>query len=232
MTSSSTNASVWIVIPAYNEAEVIGKVIRDLLAKQYNVVVIDDFSKDETSRIALQNGAHVLRHIVNLGQGAALQTGISFALNKGAEFIVTFDGDGQHSTEEISRLLAPLRNDDFEVTLGSRFLPGAVADGIPSLRRLMLSAATTMSRATTGLALTDTHNGLRGMCRSAASRIRLTQNRMAHASEFLSQVATHKLRYCEVPVTISYNEYTLAKGQRLSNSFNVMWELMLGFLRL
>jgi glycosyltransferase involved in cell wall biosynthesis len=212
--------------------EVIGSVVRDLLAKQYSVVVIDDCSEDETSRIAYQNGAHVLRHIVNLGQGAALQTGIEFALSKGAEYVVTFDGDGQHSTEEISRLVAPLQKQNVEVTLGSRFLPGAAAKGIPAVRRLVLLIATSMSRLTTGLALTDTHNGFRGMRRSAAEKIALTQNRMAHASEFLAQVAHHKLRYCEVPVTISYNEYSLAKGQRLSNSFNVMWELMLGFLRL
>jgi glycosyltransferase involved in cell wall biosynthesis len=204
MTPATSNDSIWVVIPAFNEMEVIGSVVRDLLAKQYSVVVIDDCSEDETSRIAYQNGAHVLRHIVNLGQGAALQTGIEFALSK----------------------------QNVEVTLGSRFLPGAAAKGIPAVRRLVLLIATSMSRLTTGLALTDTHNGLRGMRRSAAEKIALTQNRMAHASEFLAQVAHHKLRYCEVPVTISYNEYSLAKGQRLSNSFNVMWELMLGFLRL
>ena len=231
MTASATNTSVWVVIPAFNEAKVIGKVLRDLVSRKYNVVVIDDFSSDDTARVSYQNGAHVLKHIVNLGQGAALQTGITFALSRGAEYVVTFDGDGQHSTDEIARLLAPLQGKECDITLGSRFLPGAAAEGIPPLRRVMLSVATMLSRLTTGLALTDTHNGFRAMNRAAASIICLTQNRMAHASEFLSQVATHNLRYREVPVTISYNEYTLAKGQRISNSFNVVWELMLGYLR-
>src|SRR5262249_28459340 len=186
-------------------------------------VVVDDGSADETAEVAARAGAEVLRHPINLGQGAALQTGIDYALLRGAGQVVTFDADGQHRADEIAVLLAALCAHDADFALGSRFRGTTVE--LPTLRRLMLRAATLFTRVTTGLEVTDAHNGLRAMTRRGAARIRLRQNRMAHASEILHQIAASGFRYVEVPVTIQYSRYSLAKGQRASEFVVILLDL-------
>lgn len=185
---------------------------------------MDDGSRVPVSREIGDAGVYVLRHCVNLGQGAALQTGIDFALRHGAQFIVTFDSDGQHVAAEIESLLEPLRAGRAAVALGSRFAAGGRAVNITRTRERTLKIATLLSRYTTGLHLTDTHNGFRALTREAATQLRITQNRMAHASQILDEIAHHGISYVEVPVTIHYTEYSVQKGQRLSNAFNIMWE--------
>jgi len=217
------DTSIWLIIPAYNEAAVIGRVVADLVKHGYNVAVIDDGSIDETGRRAGAAGAIVVSHPINLGQGAALQTGIQFALRQGADTIVTFDADGQHRTADIDGLIEALTANNADFALGSRFLGGTVA--MPLSRRLLLMAATRFTRLTTGLNVSDAHNGLRAMTRRGASRIRLRQNRMAHASELLDEIARSGLRYVEVPVTIEYSRYSLAKGQHLADSLRILVDL-------
>jgi len=216
-------SGAWVVIAAYNEARAIGRVVADLASLPYRVVVVDDGSTDATAEVAARAGAGVLRHPINLGQGAALQTGVDYALLRGASHVVTFDADGQHRAEDIAALLAALSAQDADFALGSRFRGTAV--DLPPLRRLVLRAATLFTRATTGLDVTDAHNGLRAMTRRGAAHIRLRQNRMAHASEILHQIAASGLRYVEVPVTIQYSRYSLAKGQRASEFVVILLDL-------
>jgi len=214
---------IWVVIAAYNEAQVIARVVTGVSQRNYRVVVVDDGSRDATGPVAAKAGATVLRHPVNLGQGAALQTGIEYALGRDADYIVTFDADGQHRAEDIAGLIDALTKHGADFALGSRFLGGAI--DLPRARRMLLKAATWFTRASTGLHLTDTHNGLRAMTRRGASRIALRQNRMAHASELLGQIAQSGLGYVEVPVTIEYSAYSLAKGQKLSDSLAILIDL-------
>jgi glycosyltransferase involved in cell wall biosynthesis len=184
---------------------------------------VDDGSHDGTGQIALSAGAAVITHPVNLGQGAALQTGIKFALQQDTSCIVTFDGDGQHRVSDIARLVDALVGGGAAYALGSRFLGSS--SGMPLRRRLLLKAAIWFTRAMTGLSLTDTHNGLRAMTAEGARHIALRQNRMAHASELLEQIAASGLPHIEVPVTIDYTRYSLAKGQRLSDSLAILFDL-------
>ena len=213
---------IWVVIAAYNEASVIARVVGDVARRGYHVVVVDDGSADGTGDQASAATA-VVRHPVNLGQGAALQTGIDYALQRGADVIVTFDADGQHRAADIESLVAALREARADFALGSRFLGHAVALSTP--RRLLLRAATVFTQLTTGLRLSDTHNGLRAMTRRGAEKIRLRQNRMAHASEILAQIAASELPYVEVPVRIEYTAYSLAKGQRLGDALAILLDL-------
>ena len=100
---------IWVVVPAYNEATVIASVVAGVYAPLRDVVVVDDCSTDDTSAVAAAAGATVLRHPVNFGQGAALRTGITWALRHGANHVITFDADGQHRPEDIESLLAVQR---------------------------------------------------------------------------------------------------------------------------
>jgi len=206
--------AVFVVVGAYNEAPVIRTVVTELRARFHHVVVVDDGSTDGTGALAVAAGARVLRHVVNRGQGAALQTGLSYSLARGARYIVTFDADGQHRTEDIDRLLEPLIAGEAEIALGSRFL--GRAENIPWLRWLTLKGGVLFTRGISGGGLSDTHNGLRALTRRAAERIRITEDRMAHASELIDQVIASGLAYTEVPVTIRYTEYSKAKGQPLT----------------
>lgn len=213
----------WVVVPGYNEGAVIASTVAGILPVCPNVVVVDDGSSDDTVEHALAAGALVLRHPVNLGQGAALMTGIRFALDRGASFIATFDADGQHRPDDIARMHSTALRTESDVVLGSRFLENS-AD-IPPARALLLRLATLYTRLTTGLPLTDAHNGLRLLTRRAAQRLRIRQNRMAHASEILDWLASSGLTVTETPVRVVYTDYSLAKGQTAFNSLGILWDL-------
>ena len=214
---------IHVVIPAYNEGPVISRVVGEVRRAGYTAVVVDDGSSDTTAQQAGAAGATVITHLFNLGQGAALQTGMDYALTQRAEVIVTFDADGQHRVSDISRLTDALVQERADFALGSRFL--GQAPNLPLLRRLLLRAATIFTRLTTGLELTDSHNGLRAMTPRGAAAIKLRQSRMAHASEWLAQIAASGLRYVECPVTIEYTAYSLAKGQTLGDAVLILLDL-------
>jgi len=219
----AASARVYVVVAAYNEAAVISRVVSEVKSAGYAVVVVDDGSRDETAGAARGAGAIVVQHPFNLGQGAALQTGIDYAVARGAEVVVTLDADGQHRVADVAGLVEALAQEQADFALGSRFL-GRSPD-LPPLRRLMLKVATLFTRTTTGLRITDTHNGLRAMTRRGATALRLRQNRMAHASELLNQIAESGLRYVERPVTIEYTAYSLAKGQKIRDAIFILLDL-------
>ena len=215
---------VWFVIPAYNEARVIRDTIREVQRFGPNIVVVDDGSSDDTAQVARAEQALVARHPINLGQGAALATGLAVATRLGARYVVTFDADGQHDIEDVPPMLHRLIEAGADVALGSRFL-GSAPD-MPRARRLLLRAAVWYTRATSGIRLTDAHNGLRIFTRHAATRLRIRQNRMAHASELIGQIASLQLRYIEVPVNVRYTRYSLAKGQRALDSVTILKDII------
>lgn len=218
----------WIVIAAFNEETRLGATLEKLCQRYAHVVVVDDNSRDETWNVAGRYPVWRLRHIINCGQGAALQTGIEFALAHGAEMVVTFDADGQHCAEEIEQMLTPIRQGESDVTLGSRFLGQTI--NMPPSRWLVLKLGVLFTRIVSHVRVTDAHNGLRAFSREAAQQIRIKQNRMAHASEILDEIRRGGFRYCEVPVTIRYSQESLAKGQSSWNAFRVTSQFLLGRL--
>jgi len=221
-----------VVVPAHNEAGVINDVVAELLALPGHVVVVDDGSTDDTYRVCLGLPVDLLRHGTNLGQGAALQTGITYALSlPGVRFVVTFDADGQHELAAVGALVERLSAGDFDVALGTRFARQTDSHAIPWGRRVLLRGAVLFTRLTTGLAVTDTHNGLRAFTADAARQLGIRHGGMAHASEILATVRKRRLRWCEVPVCISYTEYSRAKGQRGSAAMDIVWDLVMGRLR-
>jgi glycosyltransferase involved in cell wall biosynthesis len=231
VTIPEENLDVCVVVPMYNEATSVGVVVEDLRQSFPWVVCVDDGSSDGCHEVALAAGATVLQHPVNLGMGAAIQTGFTYALTDPlVRHVITFDADGQHNRADAERMLAVARAECVDVVLGSRFLADEVSH-IPRARRLVLKGATWFTRVTTRLELTDTHNGLRVLNRRAVEAMDLTLDRMAHASQLLNQVALHRLTYVEVPVTIVYTEYSLARGQSNANALNIAFDLALERLR-
>lgn len=219
-----------VVIPAYNEGWGIGKVIQEVKDLGLDVIVVNDGSIDETKEVARQSGAIVLNHCINRGQGAALQTGINFALNFGADIIVTFDADGQHNSKEIKEITDPILSGEFDVVLGSRFIKSKIPNlktNIPMLRKFILRLAAWFTRLYTGIKVTDAHNGFRAFSKTAAVLIEIKQDGMAHASEIIEQIKKHQLKFKEVPVTINYTDYSLKKGQKLTNSFKIILDLII-----
>ncbi len=217
--------NTWIVIAAYNEEHSIGFVVKELAKAGYrNVVVVDDGSDDETSRIAKQHTKHVLRHVVNRGQGAALKTGIDYALANDADIVVTFDADGQHRVEDIPALLAPVKKDEVDIALGSRFLKKD--SGVPFFRKIVLKGGVFLLWIFYGVRLTDAHNGFRALSRHAAEQIEITLDGMEHASEIVSEIRRKQLRYVEVPVVIRYTEYSKAHGQSSWNAVKIFYKMI------
>jgi polyprenyl-phospho-N-acetylgalactosaminyl synthase len=189
-------------------------------------VCVDDGSTDASVEEARAGGATVVRHPVNLGQGAALRTGLDYALqDAGARYFVTFDSDGQHSTDDALAMVERLDSEPLDIIVGSRFLDDRTKPGF--VKRIVLKLAVVFENVSTGVKLTDAHNGLRAMNRDAASAIRVTQNRMAHASEIVAEIGRTKLRYAEHPVHIVYTDYSRSKGQSVLNSVNILSDLFL-----
>ena len=221
---------VWLVVPLYNEAKVIGDVVRTARTRFPKIVCVDDGSTDQSAARADEAGAVVVRHPVNLGQGAALQTGLAYALtDPDMRYCVTYDADGQHQLADVEDMLERIREGDVRVMFGSRFLDDRTQAA--GLKKLVLRMAVAYTNLTTGTRLTDAHNGLRVLERGVVARLAITQNRMAPASEIVAQIGAMRIdgepvAYAEAPVHILYTDYSKAKGQSLWNAVNILAELI------
>jgi len=213
------------IVPAYNESRRIASVIQAIQPHVDCVVVVDDASHDDTAEIARATGATVLSHVVNLGQGASLETGHEYARAHGATTVIHFDGDGQFDANDIPRGIEHIRSGEVDIVLGSRFL-GSNSD-MPWFKRwILLPLAKKFNQWVTGVRLTDAHNGFRILGPRALSCVRITHNRMAHATEIIALMRTHNLTYREIPITVTYHEY----GQRMSGAVAIMTDLFMGAL--
>ena len=217
--------NAWVVVPVFNESEVIGPVISDLRDHFAHVVCVDDGSSDNSAELAREAGARVLQHPLNLGQGAALQTGFEYVSRQaGATHVITFDADGQHLVSDALEMLELARRKRISVIFGSRFLDKRTKPGLK--KRIVLKLAVLFTRVFTGLRLTDAHNGLRVLSMEALGFVRLEQNGMSHATEIVHQIAKSRLAWREYPVEVLYTEYSKRKGQSLWNSVNILIDLV------
>ena len=226
--SVQANNGVWIVVPAYNEGPRLAASLEALTQQYANIVMVDDGSSDETGQVAGEYGVHRVTHLINRGQGAAIRTGLDYALSRGAAVMVTFDADGQHAVEDIEQIASPILAGEVDVTLGSRFL--GATHGMPLGRRIILKAGVLFTRTFSRIRVTDTHNGLRGFSRPAALAIRITEDDYTHASEILDEIFRRKLVFREVPVRIRYSASTLAKGQTNWNALRIVGRILMGRL--
>src|SRR6476620_7428837 len=219
------NSDIYVIIPAYNEHLVIGSVIHELSKLGFIIIIVYDGSEESVFPIVQKFKLFYLRHEINLGQGAALKTGINFALAKNAKIIITFDADGQHNPLEISTLIEVIKQGNIDIVLGSRFMTKSLH--IPAARKILLKLARFINFLFTGLLLSDAHNGLRAMTYNAATKIKINNNGMAHATEFLSEIKRNNLKFVEVPVTINYTNYSMQKGQSAWDGFRILFDLII-----
>jgi|SRR5680860_1515279 len=208
------------IIPAYNEAKNINEVIKRVGPFVDEIVVIDDGSTDELALSARQAGATVLKHSINRGQGAALQTGNEYALKNGADIIIHFDADNQFQAEEIPELIAPIESGQAEAVLGSRFL--SKKSDLPALKKnLIMPLARLINRIFFNIRLSDPQSGFRVLSRAAIQKISIKNDRMAHCSEILQQLFKNKIKTIEVPITVIYHEF----GQKFSGGVRIIKDL-------
>lgn len=198
------------VIPAYNEEPVVGSVV--LAARPFvsEVVVINDGSNDRTAERALEAGAVVYTHVINRGLGASLATGIAAALNRGADVLVTLDADGQHDPAEIPKFVEAIESRGVDAVIGSRLL--ASKEHMPLRRRLYNYVGNVLTYLLFGIWTTDSQSGFRAFSRTGAKRLELRTNRMEVSSEFLKEIHDKRIAFCEIPCSVRYTDYSMAKG--------------------
>ena len=228
--STVGNHDVWLIVPCFNEGTVIEEVLRSARGTFPNIVAVDDGSADNSAAAIHRAGAHLVRHPVNLGQGAAIQTGVEYArAQPGARYFVTFDADGQHQVKDVLAMVERVRSEPVDIVVGTRFgRPRRDDDQVPLIKRLVLRTVVLLSPRTRRLGLTDAHNGLRVFNRRVAEDLNLRMNGMSHASEFVELMDSRGWRVAEQPVDILYTEYSMSKGQSLLNGINILSDGFVG----
>ncbi|MBA1834250.1 glycosyltransferase [Corynebacterium sp. zg912] len=212
----------WLIVPCYNEGTVIFDVLSRARETFPNIVAVNDGSRDNSAAQIRAAGAHLVDHPVNLGQGAAIQTGVEYArAQPGAEFFVTFDADGQHQVKDVVRMIERLRTEPVDIIVGTRFA-GQDNSQVPWIKRLVLKTVVMLSPRTKRLGLSDAHNGLRAFNRKVAEEMNIRMNGMSHASEIVTMIDKQGWRVDEEPVDILYTEYSMSKGQSLINGVNIL----------
>lgn len=219
---------IYVVIPFYNESlEVLKSTVRGLSIYFKNIILVNDGGAKEIKKAIEGLPVYYLRHVINLGQGAALQTGMEFALHKGADIIVHFDADGQHNPEDALQMISYLESEKLDIVLGSRFLKKEHANAVPLLRRIMIKVGVIINFLFTGLWMSDAHHGLRVMNKYMASKVEFKENRQLHATEILSIIKKHDFSYKEYPAKVVYSSYSIHKGQKNIHFIKIMKELIL-----
>ena len=194
---------ITIGIPAYNEEKNIAKIITKLKKITDSIIVCDDGSSDMTSEIAKNLGVIVISHKKNMGYGAAIRTIFEKSTEIGSDILVTFDADGQHRVEDISRVLRPLENSEADIVIGSRFL--GKQSNVPNYRKLGIKVITQVTNSSIKTKLTDSQSGFRAYSKQVLSKISLSEIGMGISTEILIKASSGGLRITEVPITILYS---------------------------
>ena len=218
-----------IIIPAYNEASMISYVIKSLPKKiigisQIDILVIDDGSGDNTGAVAKQYKVILLRHLLNRGLGAALGTGFAYALKFNYDYAVTFDADGQHNPKDLIKIVKALIKKRADVVIGSRLIS---ISSMPWQRKLINQISNILTYMLFNIQTTDSQSGLRGFSRKALTQVKIKSQKMEVSSEIFKEISRLKLYKIEIPVESVYSDYSLAKGQPISNAPAVFWKLLL-----
>ena len=193
-------------LPAYNEEKNIARVILELQQITKTIVVCDDGSTDLTTKIAEKMGAIVISHPKNLGYGAAIRSIFLKAKELNADILVTFDADGQHRVQDISKVVEPIKANITDIVIGSRFLTGS--DSVPNYRKLGIKTITKLTNAATKNKITDSQSGFRAYSGKVIQGLSLSDSGMGISTEILIKADKSEFRITEVPIEILYGRDT------------------------
>ena len=232
MNNMIKSEKIFIMVPAYNEEKTLEYVLIDLLNRGYYVVLVDDGSKDNTFEIARnvqRNYSKKLflhKHIINRGLGAAIKTGICAALNHGADYIVTFDADGQHNPEDIVNVIKPLINGEADVVIGSR-----VFSDMPLTRNFGNYLMNILTFIFHGLYVQDSQSGLRAFTRNATKKLNLRYRGYDISSEIIREIKSNNLKLSEIPITTIYTDETMNKGTNTRIGLKILFRMVLDLFK-
>ncbi|HRW76082.1 MAG TPA: glycosyltransferase family 2 protein [Saprospiraceae bacterium] len=221
--------NICIVIPAFNEGSVIGQVVQRVLDLGFvHVLVVDDGSTDDTRHQALHAGAHVIRHLINRGAGAAAQTGIKYVREHGFGYLIQIDADGQHYPEDMVRMCEHMANTQADIILGSRFIDPS--PGIPAFRVFYNQLSNIFTNWFCTRWYSDTQSGFRMLGRRAIQEIDLQIDGFGYCSEMIVLADKRGLVIEEIPIRVMYTSYSMSKGQNLqmgiNTALNILWKII------
>lgn len=222
------NDNIYIVLPAKDEGSRIGKVIDSILGFGYrNIVLVDDSSTDNTIEVGESYPSVViLKHVINLGSGAATKTGLDYAVQKGAKYIATIDADGQHAAEDLDFLLREIQKEEYDLIVGSRFLQ---ENSIPKSRIFFNKVGNLISLMLTGKYVTDSQSGLKVLTGDLAKKISIEYNGFEFCMEIIKNAKRNKARIKELPIGVMYDKETTEKGQNLMSGLNMIKRILSPF---
>lgn len=230
-----TKPKLLIILPAYNEDKIIGKVIDDIKKEiknikniQIKILVINDGSQDKTIQISKRKKVRVLSHFLNRGLGGALATGLEYARLNNFDIALTFDSDGQHHPKDIKKTIKPILNAKADVVIGSRMLGQS---GMPLDRKIINHISNLFTFILFGVWTTDSQSGFRVFNKKALAFIKPKTQGMEVSSEFFSEIKKHKLKFQEVPINVIYTKYSRKKGQNNLNSVKISARLIFRLFR-
>lgn len=218
-----------IILPAYNEEEVIEKVLLSLPKKIIGIsdiktIVVDDGSADNTYKVISKIADYSLRHKLNLGAGSATITGIKFAkLKLKPDIYITLDSDGQHDPGDIPNLIKPLIKEDVDVVIGSRMLR---SEGMPAIKKITNKIANIITYVFSGIWVSDSQSGFRAYSRKAIDLIDIRTTGYEYCTEVFGEISKNNLKFSEVPIRVIYSNHSKAKGQSVANSINIIIKLI------
>lgn len=213
--------SIYVVIPAKDEGRYIQSLIKQIKDLGFkNIVVVNDQSIDRTKTLAEEiSDIVVLDHVINLGPGAATQTGIAHAVSKNADMILTIDADLQHNPKDLIRLRNHLQKSQADLVIGSRFIG---KNEIPISRIFYNKVGNFVSFLLTGKMLTDSQSGLKAISGNLARSLNLSYDGFEFCMEIIKQASHTNAKIDEIPVDVRYTKETTSKGQNLMSCINMI----------
>ncbi len=217
--------NIYILVPVFNENKVIRNTLNELLKFFSNIIVVNDGSTDNTIDKLDDLNIALLNHEINLGVGAAVQTGFDYVEKIHDSYaVITFDADGQHSVEDAVSMAKEIQICNEEIIFGSRFIKHQ--KNVPLVKRNVLKVIAFITKIATGIDLTDAHNGLKAYKVSAIRKLKLQFSGYSYESELITEVAKKNISYKELSTNIKYTEYSIKKGQKLTNGLLIIEDLL------
>lgn len=230
---SDSRNDIFVVVPAYNEEKTVSQVIEGIASQGYNVVLVNDGSKDNTLNLAIESkrkypdNIFIVSHAINRGLGAALKTGMTAALNKNAEYILTFDADGQHEISDIAKVVKPLQEGKADACIGARPLKD-----MPFSKSFANFVMNFLTLIFYGRNVKDSQSGLRAFTANAASQINVVSSGYAVSSEFIKEISDNHLKLEEVEITTIYTPETQHKGTDALVGIKILFKMILDLFKI